>query len=182
MVKNANLVWRACWWSGLIIATSFSFVVTGCDRTPTSASAASKPLAEFFEIRVGDKKVRMQLAVREQEMERGLMERRNLGADEGMLFVYDHSQPMSFWMRDTPTALDIGFFDGDGVLQEIYPLHPYDETGVKSRGTRLMLALEMNQGWYHNNGVRPGAQLDLKAVKAALEARGFAAEKFRFGQ
>lgn len=181
-MKNANPVWRAWWWSGLIVATSFSFAVTGCNRASTSASAAPKPLAELFEIRVGEKKVRMQLAVREQEMERGLMERRDLGADDGMLFVYDHSQAMSFWMRDTPTALDIGFFDSAGVLQEIYPLHPYDETGVKSHGTQLMLALEMNQGWYHNNGVRPGAQLDLKAVKAALEARGFAVEKFKFAQ
>ena len=166
----------------LIVAAALPFVLTGCDRTSTTANAPSKGLAEFFEIQVGDKKVRMQIAVRAEEMERGLMERRDLGVNDGMLFVYDHAQQMSFWMRDTPTPLDIGFFDNAGVLQEIYPLHPYDETGVKSRGSQLKLALEMNQGWYHNNGVRPGTQLDLKAVAAALEVRGFTADKFRFRQ
>ena len=34
--------------------------------------------------------------------------------------------------------------------------------------------MEMNQGWFEFNGVKPGAKLDLKALAAALKARGFA--------
>ena len=85
---------------------------------------------------------------------------------------------MSFWMRNSPTPLDIGFFSPDGVLEEVYPLHPFDETTVASHGDRLQFALEMNQGWFRENGVKPGVQLDLKAVGAALKARGFDARKF----
>lgn len=124
----------------------------------------------------------MQLAVREAEMTQGLMERRDLGRDEGMLFVYARPQRMSFWMRNTPTPLDIGFFDDGGMLEEIYPLHPFDETPVATRSTLLTMALEMNQGWFQANGVKPGAQIDLKAVAEALKARGFAPEKYGLGR
>lgn len=123
--------------------------------------------------------VRMQLAVRPAEMQRGLMERRDLGRDDGMIFVYERPQQFQFWMRNTPTPLDIGFFNPEGRLEEIYPLHPFDEKTVTSRSSQLQFALEVNQGWYRENGVKPGAVLDLKALAAALKARGF--EPRRFG-
>ena len=149
----------------------------GCDRdAPTPAEP--KTIADRFEIKLGNKVVRLQLAVREDEMTRGLMERRELGRDEGMLFVYTRAQRMNFWMRNTPTPLDIGFFSESGRLEETYPLHPFDETTVSSRGTRLLFALEMNQGWFHESEIKPGAQLDMKALSAALKARGFEPAKF----
>jgi uncharacterized membrane protein (UPF0127 family) len=78
---------------------------------------------------------------------------------------------MSFWMRNTPTPLDIGFFDGEGVLREIYPLHSFDETSVKSKGA-AKFALEMPRGWYSTHNVRPGSKLDLAALSKAVAARG----------
>jgi uncharacterized protein len=121
----------------------------------------------------------MQLAVRDVEMQRGLMERRDLGPDDGMLFVYQRPQRLQFWMRNTPTPLDIGFFDPGGVLQEIYPLHPYDENSVGSRSSELQFALEVNQGWFRASGIARGARLDMEALAEALKARGF--EPRRFG-
>lgn len=153
-------------------------LIGGCSRGGSSASVAPKTLADRFEIRVGGKPVRMQIAVLPAEMERGLMERRDLGWDEGMLFVYARPQRLSFWMRNTPTPLDIGFFNRHGMLEEIYPLHPFDESGVQSRSTMLSLALEVNQGWFRENGVRPGTEIDLAAVRAALKARGFDPARF----
>jgi uncharacterized protein len=148
--------------------------VCGCDpKDAVVAQSAPKSVADFFEIQMGDKRVRVQIAVRESEMQRGLMERRHLEPNEGMLFVYARPQRMSFWMRNTPTPLDIGFFNKDGKLLEIYPLHPFDDTSVSSNSDQLLMALEMNQGWFRENGVKPGAQIDLKAVSAALKARGF---------
>ncbi len=161
----------------MLAAVLWAGVAGGCreGESRVEQRAAPKTVADWFEIRVGPKTVRMQLAVREPEMMRGLMERRDLGADEGMLFVYAKPQQMSFWMRNTPTPLDIGFFNRHGMLEEIYPLHPYDETPVRSRSTLLQLALEMNQGWFRANGVRPGMEMDMAAVKAALKERGFEA-------
>jgi uncharacterized protein len=179
-VKNANPV--SFLWRMAVVLTVLS-LTAGCGRgdamRTTTAASAVKPATEFFEIAVGGKPVRMQLAVKPREMERGLMERRDLGADDGMIFVYAGVQQMSFWMRNTPTPLDIGFFTADGVLREVYPLNPYDESPVRSVGEELKFALEVNQGWFVKNGVKPGAQLDLKALSAALKARGF--EPWEYG-
>lgn len=184
-MKNANPLSRAI---VRVALASAAFAVAACakdgagaaDATASAAAArAPKTIADFFPIRVGDQTVRMQLAVRPAEMERGLMGRRDLGRDDGMIFVYERPQRMSFWMRNTPTPLDIGFFDAKGVLREVYPLHPFDERTVSSRGSELQFALEVNQGWFAERGVKPGAHLDLKALAAALMARGF--DPGRFG-
>ena len=109
------------------------------------------------------------------------MGRRDLGPDQGMLFVFPKPGPQSFWMRNTPTPLDIAYFTPEGALAEVYAAFPFDERPLPSRSPRLQFVLEMNQGWYHDHGVRSGALLDLKAVAAALKARGFDPQKFRLG-
>jgi uncharacterized protein len=177
-VKNANLVSRVAGYVALALAGALITAGCGEDKPAAPMTASPKTVDDFFPIKVGDKTVRMQLAVREPEMERGLMERRNLGRDDGMIFVYAKPQQMSFWMHNTPTPLDIGFFDSGGMLEEIYPMHPYDETTVGSRSAMLQFALEMNQGWFHDNGIKPGMELDRKALVAALKARGFDPAKF----
>ncbi len=149
----------------------------GSDKPPVPVSAPKTAL-DFFPLTIGGKVVRLQLAIRPDEMQRGLMDRQNLGADDGMMFIYEKPQQMHFWMRNTPTPLDIGFFDRGGVLEEIYPLYPFDERTVSSRSERLHFAVEVNQGWFRANGIKPGAQLDLKSLVAALKARGFDPKKY----
>lgn len=171
-MKNANPV------SSLLRAlmlVSLLLLTTGCGRgDATRAPSEVKTVADYFAVSVGAKSVKMQLAIKPREMEHGLMGREDLKSDEGMLFLYDAPQRMSFWMRNTPTALDIGFFTADGVLKEIYQMYPYDETPVMSRSVELQFALEMKQGWFEFNGVKPGSKLDLKALAEAIKARGAA--------
>jgi uncharacterized protein len=182
-VKNAHRISR------VVAATALAAAgLVACGRqnnaraADSAAAAGRKTVADYFPIKVGDRTVRMQLAVHPAEMQRGLMERRDLGRDDGMIFIYEKPQRMSFWMRNTPTPLDIGFFSREGVLEEVYPLYPFDETSVSSRGDRLQFALETNQGWFRENGIKPGAQLDLKALVAALKARGFKPQRFGLGE
>jgi len=156
--------------------------VAGCGAKEPAGAAAPKTIADFFAIRVGGQTVRMQLAVLPLEMERGLMDRRDLAPDQGMLFVYRSPQQMNFWMHSTPTPLDIGYFTADGELAEIYPMLPFDERTVASRGRELKFALEMNQGWYRDHGVRPGAKLDLRALADALKARDIDPRKMGLGE
>lgn len=173
-MKNANLV-------SLTLAFWVGLAGGGCDHEGAPGAAAPKNVADWFTIKVGGQAVRLQLAVLPLEMERGLMGRRNLGRDEGMLFVYRSPQTMSFWMRNTPAPLQIGFFTQTGELAEIYPMYPFDETPIRSRSDRLQFALEMNQGWYGDRGVKPGAQLDRAALASALKERGFEARQFGLG-
>lgn len=146
-------------------------LVAGCEAKD-GATATPKGPETWFEIKVGDRTVRMQVAARPEEIQRGLMFRKELGRDEGMLFVFTRPQPLGFYMRNTTIPLDIGYFDPAGELKEIYAMHPLDERSVPARSRNLQFALEMNQGWYRDAGVRPGAKLDLKAVAAAVRARG----------
>jgi len=159
-------------------ALTLALLVAGCARSGPEKTAPPKLVSDWFAIKVGDRTVQMQLAIYSAEMEHGLMERRDLGRDQGMLFVYRTPVQMSFWMRNTPLPLDIGFFSPEGELKEIYAMLPFDETLIRPQDLRLQFALEMNQGWFHDNGVRPGARLDLVALSGALKARGAAPEEF----
>ena len=177
VVKNANpLSWPRT--DGrlhlLLLSVAFGWILV----LGATGAEAPKPASEYFAITVGDRTLQLQIAVSPNEMMRGLMGRKSLKSDEGMLFVYAKPQVMSFWMRNTPLPLDIGFFDVSGQLREHYPLYPFDETLVKSRSESLQFALEVNQGWFRENRVTRGAMLDLKAVQAALKLRGFDPVKF----
>jgi uncharacterized membrane protein (UPF0127 family) len=174
-VQNANPVSLAA----LAAAALLALASGGCAPGKTSEPAApNKTVWERFTIGVGGRPARLQLAVTQREQERGLMQRGDLGKDEGMLFVNATPRALSFWMHNTPEALDLGYLTPDGVIAEVYPLYPFDERSVASHGDRLQFALEMPQGWFAANGVRPGARLDMKAVAAALRARGFEPSKF----
>ncbi len=151
-------------------------LLTGCARAEPAKGTVEKTVDDRFAIQVGERKVQMQIAVRPAELEKGLMFRQSMGADEGMLFVFDRPQPMGFWMRNCEIALDIGYFDASGELKEIYPMYPHDERTVSSHSRSLQFCLEMNQGWFKQAGVKPGAKLDLPAVAEALRARGFKPE------
>jgi uncharacterized protein len=147
----------------------------GKEETP----AQPKPAAEYFPIAVGQTTVSLQLAVTDSEMERGLMFRRDLRSTQGMLFVYKEPRRVSFWMRNTPTPLEIGYFTTDGVLREVYPLLPFDERSVPSKRDDIQYAMEVCAGWFDVTGVKPGDKIDLKAVAAAMKARGFNLKEYR---
>jgi len=173
-VKNANPVSLVGRW---LPAVLLGLLLAGCGEAEP-APAAPKTIADTFAIKIGSRTAHLQLAITMPEMQRGLMERRDLKPDHGMIFVYTRPQQMSFWMRNTPTPLDIAFFTADGELREIYPLHPFDETSVSSRRRDLQFAVEMNQGWFKANGVQPGDKLDLAALAAAVDARGYVPRAF----
>lgn len=144
------------------------------EETPASAAPAQRaPASTWFPLTVGGQAIQAQFAVERSEQSHGLMDRDAMGQQQGMLFVFAAPQRMSFWMRRTRIPLDIGYFTADGVLREIYPMEPYDETAVPSARSDLQFALEMNQGWYAAHGVKPGDTLDMAQVKSALEARGY---------
>jgi uncharacterized protein len=168
-----------CRRAALSLTASVLLLLAACGgkEAKPGAAAAPKTVEDFFPIKIDDRTVRMQVAALPAEVQRGLMFRKSLGADEGMLFVFTRPQPLGFYMRNTTVPLDIGYLDAKGELREIYPLHPLDERTVRSRAPDLQFALEVNQGWFKRNGVAPGAKLDLKAVAEALRARGLQPEQ-----
>jgi uncharacterized protein len=175
-LKNANPVSVR-----LVVAAALALALVGCGAAKApEAPVVPKGIADHFMVSVGGHPVSLQVAVLDSEQARGLMERPDLGQDEGMIFVDAAPKRETYWMKDCPEALDIAFAGPDGIIQEIYPMYPFDEKIVASRGDQLQFAVEMRQGWFSRNGVHAGAAIDMKAVTDALTARGFDPLKFRF--
>jgi uncharacterized membrane protein (UPF0127 family) len=134
--------------------------VTSCEDASVSRDA-------YLPLQVGSVALEAQLAMDSATQKKGLMYRDSLGTNQGMLFISERPGQQSYWMRNTLIPLDIGFFTEDGILREVYPLFPRVEDPVRSRRDDIAYALEMNRGWFRENGVKVGDQLNLKLVDQA---------------
>lgn len=102
---------------------------------------------------------RVELALTPERRRRGLMHRRELAADAGMLFVFDAPGVQAMWMRNTPLSLDMLFFDDDGALLGVArDAAPHSPRQILSPpDTRYVL--ELRAGAARRLGLRPGARL-----------------------
>jgi uncharacterized protein len=98
----------------------------------------------------------VELAQTPQQMAQGLMFRRALPADAGMLFEFDHDEPASFWMKNTIIPLDMLFITSDGVVADLHeravPL--LLEAITSDRPVRAVL--ELNGGTVERLGIKRG--------------------------
>jgi uncharacterized protein len=113
--------------------------------------------------------LRVELAVSQDQKTVGLMERRALADDAGMLFLYDSEQPANagFWMFRTRIPLDIAFLDSAGVIRAIRAMEPCASPFAGScptydAGVPYRAALEMNRGFFERRGVRLGDRVLLE--------------------
>jgi uncharacterized membrane protein (UPF0127 family) len=104
---------------------------------------------------VGGIPVKVEVCDTPRERALGLMFRDRLAWDEGMFFVFDEEDTLSFWMRNTYIYLSIAFIDEQGLIVDIKDLEPLDETHRTSDG-EARYALEMNRDWFRLNGVEIG--------------------------
>ena len=88
----------------------------------------------------------------------GLMNRPTMGANEGMLFVFDQPAEQCFWMKNTLLPLSIAFLADDGTVVNIEDMAPQTLDSHCSRKD-VRLALEMNVGWFAKRGIKPGSRL-----------------------
>jgi uncharacterized membrane protein (UPF0127 family) len=91
----------------------------------------------------------------------GLMFRESLDINSGMLFIFNEVAEQSFHMRETKIPLDIAFIREDGTIESIKKLEPFDESSVASDG-EVLCALEVNRGWFEENNVEVGDQIDIE--------------------
>ncbi|MCW5640148.1 MAG: DUF192 domain-containing protein [Rubrivivax sp.] len=102
--------------------------------------------------------IRAEVARTPQQTSTGMMFRREMGANEGMLFVFNDLEPRCFWMKNTLLPLSIAFIDDDGRITDLADMQPLSEQNhCSSRAVRF--ALEMNQGWFAKRGIKPGFKL-----------------------
>jgi len=90
---------------------------------------------------------------------RGLMLRQQLGASNGMLFVFPRAHVQCFWMRNTLIALSVAFLADDGTIVNLADMQPLDETSHCS-AQPVRYVLEMNRGWFAQRGIGPRAVIE----------------------
>lgn len=143
-------------------------------KTPKSQANPSAQ-TRFPIIFSNGKTIRVRLALTEIERTRGLMGCRELGENEGMLFVYSTSEKRAFWMKNVPIDLDIGYFNAAGKLLEVYTMRANNTRSAYSKSDDIRFCLEMNRGWFKTNGILPDSNisLDLESLRQAIRERGF---------
>jgi uncharacterized membrane protein (UPF0127 family) len=111
----------------------------------------------------GEVTISAEIARTAEERAVGLMNRTALPDGEGMLFVFDRDEQLSFWMKNTLIPLSIAFITREGRILEIRNMAPRDLSAIQSSRS-VRYALEVPQGWFDRTGLAPGDLLDLEPV------------------
>ena len=131
--------------------------ITGCRKESASKiEPAKESRPGRVQLGIGGACLWVEVAESEETRTQGLMYRRQMPEDEGMLFVFEYPQPLSFWMKNTYLPLDIAFVARDGSILNILGMKPLDEgPRYLSQGPALY-AIEANAGWFRKNGIKAG--------------------------
>ena len=127
--------------------------------SPALAQETAQVTLPSVTLSVAGKAVTAEVADDAQERSIGLMFRDHLAPNAGMLFVMSKSERASFWMRNTTLPLSIAYINPSGVIVEIHDLQPLDEKPVPSAFPNIGYALEMEQGWFSENGILAGDRI-----------------------
>jgi hypothetical protein len=104
-----------------------------------------------------------EIAATEEQRSRGLMFREEVNDGEGMLFIFERDQFVSFWMKDTLVPLSIAYIAHNGVILEIFDMEPKDLTPVPS-SFPVRYALEVPQNWFSRAGIGPWDRIDTQGL------------------
>jgi uncharacterized protein len=88
----------------------------------------------------------------------GLMFRKTMGPNEGMLFVFEDASEQCFWMKNTLLPLSIAFIADDGSVVNLDDMKPQTLDGHCSKKP-VRYVLEMNDGWFAKRGIKAGSKI-----------------------
>jgi len=119
---------------------------------------AQQPTQPRVQLGLGMHLVRAEVADRDDSRAMGLMHRTSLPQNGGMLFVFETTGVHCMWMKNTLIPLSVAFVDEGGDIVNIADMQPLSETShCAARPARY--ALEMQQGWFAERGIRAGERL-----------------------
>ena len=104
---------------------------------------------------IKSREISVEVAKTPEERAHGLMGRKDLGKDEGMLFVFETEDYHGFWMKDTHVPLSIAFIDKECRIVRITDMKPRTlESHIPPQP--ILYALEMKRGWFSIHGIKVG--------------------------
>ncbi len=132
-----------------------------CPADPENGAELAKAKVIFPEAK--NLAIDAELALTEHDIEKGLMYRRHMNDDHGMLFKLQEHTDHTFWMQNTCIPLDMLFIDDDGTVVGVVEGAAPLTTSTRSVGCESRYVLEMNAGWCRAHGVKPGQKVSLPA-------------------
>ena len=134
--------------SGLF-AASLSLTCVAQDRPQKLAA---------IRLKTGIHNIQAEVAQTPDERAIGLMFRKTMGTNEGMLFTFEQAGTQCFWMQNTLLPLSIAFVGDDGTIVNLDDMKPQTlDSHCSAKPVRFVL--EMNQGWFAKRGIKVGAKL-----------------------
>ena len=121
-----------------------------------------------IELSAGIHRIRAEVAATDPIRQQGLMHRRTMAPQDGMLFVFAQSERFCMWMKNTYLPLSVAFLDESGTILNIEDMAPQtEESHCAVKPARY--ALEMNLGWFEQRGLRAGSKIS--GIERAPAAR-----------
>ena len=155
----------------LIVAAGFYAYRGLLAPAVASGTLPVDPVPLVVETQDGARSFSIEVADDPAERAQGLMYRRDMADDHGMLFVFEETQQVGFWMKDTVLPLDLIFIGQDGRIRAILPGEPLSLTPI-APDEPVRYVFEVKRGIAARNGIRDG---DL-VRHPDIEARGSVGE------
>ncbi|AUX23543.1 uncharacterized protein SOCEGT47_040700 [Sorangium cellulosum] len=133
-----------------------------CPDDPTGPFQLATGKVIFLDARAPD--VLVEVARKEEERARGLMYRKSMPEDRGMIFVFEQRRNHAFWMHNTCISLDMLFIDRDGTIVGIQENTPTLNDSTFQVGCPSTYVLELNAGWARRHGVVAGQKVRLEGI------------------
>ncbi len=142
-----------------------ALTIAGCkEDKPADAAEESdqvylnhaQPKLQTLKLWLGKEEVDAEIALTSQEVATGMMFRKEMGENDGMLFVFGVPMRASFYMRNTYLPLSCAYIDPEGVVQEVHDMKPLDDTPILAVSTNIQYVLEVKQGWFQRHHIGPG--------------------------
>jgi len=130
--------------------------------TPSTPTIPETPVSSdglpIIQLQAGTVTISAEVANTAEQREKGLMYRTELGWNSGMLFEFSEPVGLCMWMQNTTIPLSVAFMEDDGTIVNIEDMQPLTEE--EHCGTKqLRFSLEMNQGWFALNNIKPGDKI-----------------------
>jgi uncharacterized membrane protein (UPF0127 family) len=142
----------------LVILLAFILIIPACMQgQPTLVIHSAS----------GDHHVKVEIVTEPADQAQGLMYRRSLGKDSGMLFIFRQEEPQSFWMKKTLIPLDMLFISAGLVIVDITTMQPCITDPCPDYTSRqpAIYVLEVNAGYCRSRNIIVGDKVSSDAIR-----------------
>jgi uncharacterized protein len=141
-----------------ILREGFLILALAVPFTPANAADADGPAMKTIAVKVGTHALKVELAATDAQRERGLMFRKSMPRDAGMLFTFDEPGYHAMWMKNTLIPLSVAFIDDEGRILNVLDMEPQTLDAHAAAGP-ARYAIETNKGWFAERGIKAGEKV-----------------------